>query len=251
MIESLIDETWVPFQAWTDALGLSENSNKVISIVGAGGKTTILHNLREEWKQRRILHAVTTTTHMKKEDDGSFLEEESLESFFHIYEGKGTVFLGKTCNEEKKQGKVCGADEVFLRELMEKGVSLLIEADGARGLPVKLPGEYEPVVLHETTHVLNVYGMDALGKRICDCAFRSEMLAEFLGKAQDDVLVPENLEKLAASEMAGRKHVPEHAEYHVIFHKCDVLSEAELECMKYMGRKVQECCGAKVHISGR
>ena len=40
---------------------------------------------------------------------------------------------------------------------------MLIEADGAKCLPLKVPAEHEPVILPETTHVLSLYGMDAVG----------------------------------------------------------------------------------------
>ncbi len=42
-------------------------------------------------------------------------------------------------------------------------------------LPLKVPGEQEPVLLPQTTHVFSVYGMDALDqKKLEEICFRSE-----------------------------------------------------------------------------
>ena len=38
---------------------------------------------------------------------------------------------------------------------------ILIEADGARMMPCKVPAAYEPVILPETDTVLGVLGLDA------------------------------------------------------------------------------------------
>ena len=51
-----------------------------------------------------------------------------------------------------------------LMELAEQ-ILVLIEADGARRLPLKVPAEHEPVIPEMTTHVLSVYGLDSIGKR--------------------------------------------------------------------------------------
>ena len=43
---------------------------------------------------------------------------------------------------------------------------LLIEADGARMHPLKVPANYEPVILKNTTMVVGVAGIDSLFKSI-------------------------------------------------------------------------------------
>ena len=51
----------------------------VISAVGAGGKTTILHRLADEYVRAGIPVIVTTTTHILKEDRPYFLTGYSEE----------------------------------------------------------------------------------------------------------------------------------------------------------------------------
>ena len=52
-----------------------------------------------------------------------------------------------------------------LMELAGK-IPVLIEADGAKRRPLKVPAEHEPVIPEMTTHVLSVYGLDSIGKKI-------------------------------------------------------------------------------------
>ena len=74
-----------------------------------------------------------------------------------------------------------------------------MEADGARMLPAKVPGEKEPVIPKQIQIVLSVYGLDAIGQRIKDCCFRPELVAQVLGKAVEEVLTEEDLAGLAVS----------------------------------------------------
>ena len=56
-------------------------------------------------------------------------------------------------------------------------------------LPLKVPGEQEPVLLPQTTHVFSVYGMDALDQKLEEICFRSEKAAELLGPKQAEYIV--------------------------------------------------------------
>lgn len=50
-----------------DGLQITETAKEVISVVGAGGKTTTIRRLTDEMEKRQKNVAVTTTTRMKKE----------------------------------------------------------------------------------------------------------------------------------------------------------------------------------------
>lgn len=49
----------------------------------------------------------------------------------------------------------------------------MLEADGAKCLPIKAPEAHEPVILPETTRVIQVYGMDGLDQSIGERCFRA------------------------------------------------------------------------------
>lgn len=249
MIKCLYNTAWSSYQTLTDAFSLSvDNKEKqeMISVVGGGGKTTLIRHLQAEWIKRDILHAVTTTTHLEYVRNGSFLEEESLESFFRVFEKEHTVWLGVPAKKDKMRGM----SEAFLYELYNRGVSLLIEADGSRRHPVKMPADHEPVILSGSTHVFAVYGLSGLHKRIADAGFRAEQLARFLGKSEEDYLEEADYIRLAVDSLAGRKQVPDTAKYQVVLNQLDVIQKEKQNGILQMAEELHRLGSIPVLVTG-
>ena len=51
----------------------------IVSVVGAGGKTTVIRRLREECLAEKIPHIVSTTTYMQTGPEECFVKEADLE----------------------------------------------------------------------------------------------------------------------------------------------------------------------------
>lgn len=199
------------------ALGIETKKCPVISVVGAGGKTTLITRLAQEYRKSHIPVIVTTTTHMRMENKPWFLLEPSLEKLDRIMKSEGMVWIGIPDENEKMKAP----SQEFLREVLHLEYPLLIEADGAKLLPLKVPAKHEPVILPETTHVLNVYGLDALGEPLNEVCFRGEIAAEFLQKGITDMVMKEDIVKLALSQICGKKGSTMSMEYHVVLNKAD------------------------------
>ena len=227
----------------TDALEISgtQQGCSVVSAVGAGGKTTTLHSLARELVQQGQQVIVTTTTHIVEEDepyffkaaaDGDFLTERSK------MQAAGQVFLEQVRDKLDRFGQVWTGmpapgrklgclPEMFLEQIWKMGIPVLIEADGARRLPLKVPADHEPVIHPRTTHVLSVYGLDAVGAALKDVCFREELAEKFLNKSGTESVTAEDIALLAASEEAGRKGCPEQAAYTVVLNKADTDKRRE------------------------
>ena len=216
MILSWREDGWQKESSLFDALGVNVDHQEVLSLTGGGGKTTVIRRLQKECMERNVFHGVSTTTHMQYEKNESFLGIPSLESFLEIYQRCGTVWMGEPVSEEKMKG----FSEAFLQKVYKTGAWLLLEADGAKCLPIKAPEAHEPVILPETTRVIQVYGMDGLDQSIGERCFRSHRVAEILGKKENDQLTEVDLAVLAASPQGGRKLVGDRF-YHVILNKAD------------------------------
>lgn len=216
MIWNWREGSWQENSSLFEALELDKDHREVLSLTGGGGKTTVIRRMQSEWMERQIFHGVSTTTHMQYEKNESFLGIPSLESFLEIYKRCGTVWMGEPVSEVKMKG----FPEAFLRKLVKTGAWLLLEADGAKCLPVKAPEVHEPVILPETTRVIQVYGLDGIDHPIGECCFRSRRVAEILGKKESDFLTETDLALLAASPQGGRKMVGDRS-YHVILNKAD------------------------------
>lgn len=202
----------------------------VISVVGAGGKTSTIRELAREYAADGGQVIITTTTHMMAEALPWFLTEPAEDRMDALLQKYGQVWVGIPSDH----GKMQSLPAEFLPCIWKRNIPVLIEADGARRLPLKAPAEHEPVILPETTHVLSVYGLDELGKRLDEVCFRPELAAALLKKERTQRVTEEDIAVLASSERAGKKGCPGHAGYTV------VLNKADSERLK---RSALEICG--------
>ena len=108
-----------------------------------------------------------------------------------------------------------------LEKILQWEIPVLIEADGARRLPAKVPAKHEPVILPCTTYVLSVYGLDSIGQKIEDVVFRHELAEKLLNKKKNECVSAEDIAILASSVYGGRKGCPEKAGYTVVLNKAD------------------------------
>ena len=205
----------------------------IISLVGGGGKTTCVNAMASECRQKGIRAVVATTTHMQMPYDDFILDTEDMQAFSDLMEREGQVWLGKRldplCEDPgmvKYKSRSLGTE--FVRRVCnESAFPVFIEADGARCLPCKVPADHEPVIVPETTLVLNIYGMDVLGKPFAESVFRPEPACTIAGKLLSDPVEKEDILRLALDARGGRKGVLPNMQYQVILNKADTAPQVE------------------------
>ena len=101
---------------------------KIISVIGAGGKTTLIHRLAEEYQRKGNAVLVTTTTHMFAEP-GTDLSGDAF-SIREKLQRDHYCMAGIQCSENPQ--KMQALPEHTLRELLHYADIVLIEADGAK-----------------------------------------------------------------------------------------------------------------------
>jgi probable selenium-dependent hydroxylase accessory protein YqeC len=153
-----------------EALGL--RAKEVISLVGAGGKTTLMFRLAKELSQGGRCVVTTTTTKILEPTSGetNFLfidpDEDKVNHFVQsCLDHYRHITLAK---EKLESGKLKGVSPDLINELSKcPGVDMIIiEADGAAGRSVKAPREKEPVIPSNTTLVVAILGVDGLQKEL-------------------------------------------------------------------------------------
>lgn len=177
----------------------------VVSVVGAGGKTTILHRLEEEFVRRNRRVIFMTTTRIMKEGTPYFLEDASEDEIRDGLKKFGRVWIG---SHDPISGKTAPPAQEILAEVLRWKLPILIEADGAKRMPLKVPAEHEPVILEQTGHVLSVYGLDAIGSTLESSCFRVEKAEQILQKNRKERITAYDIAALALSDKAGRKGCP-------------------------------------------
>lgn len=196
-------------------------SHRTIAVVGSGGKTSLIWRLTEELVQAGKKVAVTTTTHMAIEKERPFaLDGEGAEALLLEY---GYVLAASI---DREKGKLSSLPYEKLKELLTLCDVLLIEADGARKKPFKVPMEWEPVIPDFTNLVIAVSGLDSLGKPIKEAAYCSCETAQFLEKNETDIISPEDMIRVASDNSGLLKGVGDR-EYRVYLNKTDTIKERE------------------------
>lgn len=134
---------------------LELDGRRVITITGAGGKTTVIKRLAREFADKKVF--VTTSTHMMSEA-GCIVNGSAADMLDSLKE-TGFCFAGTPL------GRKIGALEPETFELVSAAADItLIEGDGSRRLAVKYPANHEPVIMPQTTDIAVIMGLSALGK---------------------------------------------------------------------------------------
>lgn len=143
---------------------------EIILVCGAGGKTTYIENLSKSYKDKKVI--ITTTTKIYKPN------EYTDNINYHSFDNKNVIVLGKEYDEKKLM--YAGDDE--LNNAIKYADVILMEADGAKHYPIKIPNENEPVIpnilLGKISKIVVVMGLHALNRQFYEVCFRYNLCEE-------------------------------------------------------------------------
>lgn len=161
----------------------------IISVVGSGGKTTLIKKLAEQYRKEGKIVLVTTSTHMFIEADTLLTDDPNI--IAERLRDTGYAMAGIPAGEKikalspKTVHTLCGHADV-----------VLVEADGSKRMPLKYPNATEPVIPANTDEIIVVCGLNAIGQRAKDVCHRLELVKECLGIADDTVITAAHVQKL-------------------------------------------------------
>jgi len=167
--------------------------NSVISIVGAGGKSTLMYTLAQELRQDYKC-LVTTTTKIylpfKEQFDYMAIGTEEFNNLKHN-PNNGIYIYGSSINDENK---LIGVNPAELEYNVPYFQYLFIEADGSRRKPIKGWNNTEPVVLRTTTNTLGVISIETIGKKINeDNVFRVKEFLNITNTTENEIISVDNI----------------------------------------------------------
>jgi len=199
----------------TEALQLEDGG--VVSLVGAGGKTSLMFRLAAEMAAAGRRVNTTTTTkilypdehqsrHVLIDPDPRSLTERAAAAIQkHHHLTLAHPRLGE------HPGKLTGLEPEHIDRLWATGCCdcILVEADGAACRPLKAPAPYEPVICKATTHVVGVMGVQALGKPLTDqWVFRRDHFRRVTGLDTGDCIGASALAAVLLSRLGIFKDSP-------------------------------------------
>ena len=167
--------------ALAEALGVGPG---VTSVIGSGGKTTLLAALARELPGTVVL---TTTTHILPFEGVPLVTSADADDVRAALAESRVVCVG---SQAEKNGKLV-TPELGIEQLAALAGHVLVEADGAHRLPLKAHAPWEPVVPACSARTVLVLGANGLGRPVRDVVHRPDVFCELAGCAPEDSATPE------------------------------------------------------------
>jgi probable selenium-dependent hydroxylase accessory protein YqeC len=210
-----------------EALGIK--TKEVISLTGAGGKTTLMFRLAKELllEGKKVVTTTTTKILEPAPEETPYLfidpDEEKVRQFItcHLSE-YGHITIAR---ERLESGKLRGISSTLVNGLWSlEGIDMMIiEADGAAGRPVKAPREGEPVIPPNTTLVVAILGVDGIGKELNEeNVFQAEGISEITGIPVGEKMTEEAIAVLMTHPKGVFKGTPSSSRVVAFLNKVDI-----------------------------
>jgi probable selenium-dependent hydroxylase accessory protein YqeC len=207
---------------------------EVVSLVGAGGKTTLMFALARELKDRKGVIVTTTTTKIfpPSPSDGTYLlissDQDTIVDFI-LENGTALGHITLASGKSEATGKTLGIKPELVARLinLEPVLCVIVEADGAARRPLKAPDpSHEPVIPLSTSLLIPVIGIEALGQALTEeSVFRSGIAARVTGIALGDPITAEVIADLIVHPLGLTRGSPPQARIVPFLNKVDLCTE--------------------------
>jgi probable selenium-dependent hydroxylase accessory protein YqeC len=244
----------------SEALGLKEKA--FVSLVGAGGKSTLYNRLAEELALKNKRMILTTTTKMFNWQLVPFIKKgkliechneettrECIEKYFSLERKRGRLAVIGEKMKDIVEEKVSGPPPEWLDKWWGEDLVdfILIEADGGAGRQVKAPAPHEPVIPLSTTDLIGVISIDALGLSLQEeNVFRSEIFSRLTGLKLGEKIGIEALTLLICHPEGLFKETPLDCRRHLFINKVEssnsikMAEELTFEVLKICHRSISD-----------
>ena len=202
---------------------------EVVSLVGGGGKTTIMFALAREIASNGSCVVTTTTTKIFEPSPSETPlllvkadEEELIRLLLQNVDKYGHITLA---SERLASGKLNGISSEFVAKLasLTQVSCIVVEADGAAHRSLKAPNATEPIIPFNTSLVIPIVGVDAVGCRLAEeDVFRPEIVSNLLGLPLGEVVSPDAIAFLITHHQGIIKGSPERARIIPFINKMDL-----------------------------
>ena len=188
----------------------------ITALVGGGGKTTLMLRLARELVEGGARVIVTPTTHIFPPEGIPTGNPANAQEVSRALLLEPLLCLGKPA-----EGGKLTAPDLSMAMLCQLADYVLVEADGAKRLPLKAPDAHEPVIPREARLIVAVAGLDGAGKPIREAAFRPALYAAICEKSEQEAVTPRDIARVLAHPNGQRKSIPKGARFAVLLNKAD------------------------------
>ncbi|MFQ5604542.1 MAG: selenium cofactor biosynthesis protein YqeC [bacterium] len=196
---------------------------QTVSIIGGGGKSTLIKKLSSELVEQKLKVIVTTTTKIQllskmglvlTKNNPNFVSELKV-----IIDELNIVQVAK---EYYKKDTLNGINRALVNELSNYADVVLIEADGSRQRSLKTHKEYEPVIPTCTSTVVVLCGANIVGEQLNESTVhRAELFSQKWRHPFGTILTPEIISKELLSPHSYLRNAPIQAQIVYLINKID------------------------------
>jgi probable selenium-dependent hydroxylase accessory protein YqeC len=231
-----------------EALGLQHA--QLISLCGAGGKTTLMFTLAREFVAAGERVLITTTTKIARDEaDGwpafaASTAQQVLEHACTLLPECGPGRSGAVLAYSRVGGagyRLIGfAPELIdALALSRRFDRILVEADGSARKPLKAPADHEPVIPAATDALVIVAGVNGLGLPLSeDNLFRADIWSKLSGLALGEPISAESLARCVAHADGLARGCPADAR------RVLLLNQADTPARRSEAKRVAACLAA-------
>lgn len=198
-------------------------------VIGSGGKTSLLQDLARQLTAAGDRCVLGTTTHLWA-TDGALVEP-------HGHRLAAAVAANDrwplTVAAARQGAKLRGHAPDTLLSLLPHCDHLLVEADGARGLPLKAHAAHEPVLPAQPSRVILVLGVSALGRPLDErTVHRPQRFVELTGVPHGTLLLPEHLARILACPGGWLARLPAGPPPDLVLNQIDAVRPQRLASLR-------------------
>ncbi|MTD38127.1 putative selenium-dependent hydroxylase accessory protein YqeC [Erwinia sp. CPCC 100877] len=137
----------------------SFSKQQVVSLIGSGGKTSLMWYLADCFKKEKVLVSTTTKIGYPHKKNYDYFYKDHFAALGT--EGCGITLAGTVTHQGQKLGMPELPDFPAVFSRFDK---VLLEADGSKQLPLKGWETFEPVVLPQTTVTIGLIPISVIGE---------------------------------------------------------------------------------------
>jgi molybdenum cofactor cytidylyltransferase len=238
-----------------EAFGLKHGD--LVSIVGGGGKTSLMFALASQWPGPAI--STTTTRIFRNQIEiapsalsigpGADVDSLALEILDENLKLNQHCLVFGEITGDKAHGVPLNVPLVLLERSMAE--IALVESDGSRMRPCKAPADHEPAIPDGVTLVIPTIGIDAINSSVSAAAHRPELVGRLTQLSVDDVLTTEALATLLTHPEGGLKNIPDDARIIPFINKVEstdqLLAARDIACRALGEERITKVILGKLH----
>jgi xanthine dehydrogenase accessory factor len=229
---SKLNRTESPASSLAGAIGLSGRG--VISLIGAGGKTSLMFKLAKEMAGAGFSVLTTTTTKIffpdREQSPHTVVAASDNELLAGITAAKKSfTYCCAGTKLDQKTGKLIGLRPETVDRIWKEGLVdiIIVEADGSKQLPLKASADHEPVLPSSTSHLVQVTGLDAMGQAVEKAVHRSDIFLKRWGLVPGTELTESHLANCILHEIQKASSFCHPRVNSVILNKADTVNEEQ------------------------